>query len=98
MTKHAKTALAAAFLLASASPLLAQASDDANADNYFRNPAAAVPIFQHQPFEPRGLVEGRNVGVRGVAGGMPAGSEAEKNWFNQMHKSGAKATPPASAN
>lgn len=69
MATKSKATLVAAFVLVSASAVLADnAPYTAEKDAYVRNPNAPVPHFlQAVPVQPRGLIEGRNVGVTNPA-------------------------------
>jgi hypothetical protein len=71
MFSKTKMAVAAALVLGSAGAALADDNPyTAEKNAYLRNPNAPVPHFtQTAPVQaPRGLIEGRNVGVRAPAG------------------------------
>lgn len=77
MFSKAKTALAAAFVLGTATAAFAQSGEEIQNSQYQLNPNAAVPIYAQTAPQPQALIEGRNVGVRSTAGNSVA---AQPTW------------------
>lgn len=86
MATKSKATLVAAFVLVSASAVLADnAPYTAEKDAYVRNPNAPVPHFlQAVPVQPRGLIEGRNVGVTNPgAPNLYAIPSEQRHWYDR---------------
>jgi hypothetical protein len=76
MFSKAKTVIAAAFVLGTATAAFAQSGEEFQNSQYQLNPNAAVPIYAQTASQPQALIEGRNVGMRSNSGSTVAAQPA----------------------